>query len=315
MKNKKFTIGLVLLMAGSMAFTSCTKGKTNTAPEPDKETATASDMAMVELIASDMGEIAAQGLDGGMVIFAGNTVTPITSTQPFPNRVLTFSNTTGWDGRTRTGNFEFDENQSYPGATFYRNPGYVATATVTNYIVDNYTVNVNTFKIVNTSPNNWVIGQDLTWEHTYNFEVKKPDGTSITYDGTQTKLMSGYKFGTTASTVAVVQGTAATVNSIIWQRADSVKFYGKSTGLTATGQTYTKTVDKSKPLIRNYTCAPQKIVPASISTRNERHPFVKGIMLFKLPSKGDRTIDFGNYTCDYNVNITIDGITYQQDVD
>jgi hypothetical protein len=311
MKNKKFTIGLVLLIAGSMAFTSCTKGKTNTEPTKDTEISTAADRVLLEMIASDMGEIIAQGADGGSTIFSGT----VTSATAFPNRTLVYSNTGGWDGHTRSGTFTLDESASFTGADYYRMPGYAATATVTNYVVDNYTVDVTTLKVQNTTAGGWTLGKDLTWKHTYDFKVTKPDGRILHYNGYENKILSGYIYGTSTNTNAAVTGTNSVSNTIIWQKASKVGFWGEASGSIVQGKLYTSSVAKDKMLIRDYTCAPEKIFPPSIISRNERHPFISGVMRLSFgPDLGERVIDFGENTCDYNVSITIDGNTYQQDV-
>ena len=124
MKNKKFAFGLTLLMAGSLVFTNCTKNKTNKAPDPDTEVQSTKDVTKVQMIVSDIYEMAGQAGDGASGLLPFLSYSPLsvmqgTATINSTNAVIfydvvakfytvTFANTVGKDGHVRNGVLKYD---------------------------------------------------------------------------------------------------------------------------------------------------------------------------------------------------------------
>lgn len=321
----------MLLIAGTLAFTSCTQNKTNAAPEADKDLTGATDVGIVQLIASDLNEIAAQTCDGTSSITASAYSYP--STMSIPNTTLTsfpaiptnnvvgkiftvtFNNTLGMDGKVRNGVISFDYNTSLLGALFYRQVEFRAVCTSTGYTVgdvnkttgaiDAYSVTINNMVIHNTTPQGFnKATTDLTWSQTTNLTIAKPNGGgTITFVGDQTKDLLN-----TNITNTVVAPYVNSTTPIKWSYART-GWYGNATGTLANnGGSFSTSIVNATALTRDYTCSPEKLVYP------EKHPFMSGYMTLKINGKADRYYDYGLNTCDYNVRVTINGISYPVDI-
>jgi hypothetical protein len=213
MKNKKFTIGLALLISGSLFLTNCTKDKTNPAPEPDTDTQAVKDVIEAQIIVNDIGEIFAQTCEGFGYLLGTHSYAPlskmdgtltINSTSAFisrnPNMVggryfkLAFPTTIGKDGKVRmtlpNDSIVFD----YSGTTlptgmpaeYTRQAGFSVNVKgqsggPATLIVDNYTVVINSMSFFNstaigfplTSPH-LPANENLTWTQTSNVTITRP---------------------------------------------------------------------------------------------------------------------------------------------
>jgi hypothetical protein len=311
MKNNKFTNVLGLLMiAGTVLFTSCNGKKTNEAPEPDKETFSSTDAAIVHMIVTDIGEIGAQvcetqtspTFNSTITAITGSTLTygPAVITNNFNQYAIQFNNTVGYDGKVRNGNIAFTYTPGANNATYYRVPQFTSTVVVTGYIVDGYTVNVNSMKLDNVTPTGFnPASVNLTWNLAADVNIIKPDGKTLTWKGTITRELLNTNAASTYSPTGTIP---------IKIQYAKLGYYGDGEGVTTTGGFYYTNIAKETMLTRDYTCAPEKILYP------ERHPFISGRMTVEIPSKEDRFVDFGMTTCDYNLTISIDGITYHADV-
>jgi hypothetical protein len=74
---------------------------------------------------------------------------------------------------------------------------------------------------------------------------------------------------------------------------DQFAITGNASGTSSTGKTYTVTI--TSPLIRDYSCIEH---------------FTSGTMVVDTGIGPDKTIDFGNGTCDNAVTVTVSGIDY-----
>src|ERR1044072_9476529 len=118
MKNKAFTIGLTLLVAGSLFLVNCTKGKKSEAPSPDYEFVSTQDMNRVQMVISDIEEIGGIAADDYTTLLPWASYTPLStmhgtntinsvaaniSALPVGGYTVTFNNTIGKDGHVRNG--------------------------------------------------------------------------------------------------------------------------------------------------------------------------------------------------------------------
>lgn len=347
MKNKKFTIGLTLLLTGTLLLTNCTKNKTNEAPVPDNNTQSTADLAELQIILSDIIELAGQGHDAtGISPYLSATVTAVkvgTTTVPSnpvaPNvqtgpkyYSISFTNTPGNDGHVRNGLLWYDYSPSTATVPIivHSTPGFIANVTATAYTIDDYSVSINSMTIRNTAPLGFPLTAGLTptnvnlsWAISANLTVASPSWTrNITGEWTKTLLNTGNQavpmpvVGT--QTFMVFQGPAfAAVN---WSRA-YVSYSG-----TGSANLDDKTIQYTiNNLTRNFNSSPEgykyiKYVPATnlyycpIVDSPEKHPFLSGLMTFRRGADPERQVDFGvGDVADYNAKVTISGITYDVD--
>jgi len=352
MKNKKSTIGLMLLLAGSLVLTNCTKNKTNTAPTPDAETtatpklATTTEAVNVQMILSDIHEIAAQVCETNPFLLGTHDGTPLSTTMGTvtinsANAVIfadlmnefftvTFNNTIGKDGHVRNGVLKFNYAPTVTSTIdHYRLPTFIFDVTSTGYTMDSYSVQINNMRIENitpagfpsTIPNTPALGVTLKWKQTADVSIMSMSGSSTlttTFAGEITKEI----LNTNNTPIPMPAGYPTTYTIATYPVFSSLKnekclnsYVINGNGILADGSSYT--IMTTSPLTRNMVSSPEVFVSfngAIIST--ERHPFLTGVLSFKPASKSVRTIDFGasGEIVDYNAKVTVDGTTYDLDI-
>jgi len=347
MKNKKFTIGLTLLLTSTLLLTNCTKNKTNEPPVADNNTQSTADVVELQMILSDIIELAGQGHDAtGISPYLSSTLTAVkvgTTTVPSnpvsPNVQtipkyynITFANTPGNDGHLRNGvlNYDYSTSTSTVPIIVHSTPGFIANVTSTAYTIDNYSVNINSMTIKNMVQPGFPLTAGLTptnvnlsWDINANVTVTSPSWTrTITCNWTKTLLNTGNQAvpmpGVGTQTFMVFQGPAYA--SVIWAKAH-VSYTGSGTANLGDG-TINYTISG---LTRNFNSSPEgykyiKYVPStnpyysSMVDDPERHPFLSGSMTFQNGSNAQRQVDFGvGDVVDYHAKVTIKGITYDVD--
>ena len=109
-----------------------------------------------------------------------------------------------------------------------------------------------------------------------------PDGTSITREAEK------------------IRTTAYNVNDNAFQST----VYGQARGVNRDALQYTHTVDAETPLLFTRACREMRRVAA-----------VSGILLIEVEGESDKTVDFGDGTCDNLVTVTQDGVTTEIEID
>lgn len=347
MKNKKSTIGLMLLMAGSLALTNCTKDKTNPQPEPDKDMTTTTEAVNTQMIINDIQELCGQVCESNAFLLNDHDATPVTimqgtntinSSNAMVNvgsnsYTLTFNNTVGRDGRVRNGVLVFDYTAtpaSVPNK-FYRIPGFIVDVTSVGYSVDNYTISINNMRISNTTPIGFPgtapffpSATKMSWSQTANVSVMSTDGTNTlttTFNGTINKTLENTNNtaipmppGPTATTYTVF-GYSGVNNNFLKLDLQHASYVIEGAGTLANGTAYT--LNTTSPLTRNFVSSPELFVVVSNEVITvERHPFLTGMVNFKPTGSSDRVVDFGESgtIVDYNTKVTIEGITHSLDI-
>jgi hypothetical protein len=303
MKTNKIIFGTtVLILAGSLMFTSCRK-KDRVEEEPDQETATANDNANMENISADLDAMGGEAAETGTVSQRGNgtellSMAPGATVTGFGTSTITVdfgAGVLGQDGRTRSGKIIYDLSQCTPtSSVFYRNPGFKVIITSQNYVVDQHSVTIVNKTIANTTPlsvNSQTVysGVNLTWSINSNISVVKPDGKTVTWTCSRTKELIN------SNDPACYHGQLVPIS---WSMA-KVKLNGTASGTNAKGESYTVTAAN---LVRDFTCSP--------NTNPKRHPFISGTIDYKPGSRPTRHVDYGNGGCDNNATVTVNGVTY-----
>jgi len=353
MKNKKLTIGLTLLMAGSVILTNCTKNKTSEAPSPDNETQSTKDMSRIATIVGDIIEIGAQGGDGAsgllpylsyspLVVMQGTTTINSTGAVLFVDQgskyyTLTFSNTVGKDGHVRNGVLKYDYfpstlidsefSSAPPLVDYYRQPAFRADVTSIGYSVDDYTIGINSFRITNTTPIGFpnitpytpALGVKLTWRNNFDVSLSRAVGTT-----TETSTFVGtiYKTLLNTANTPVPMPLISPQTFTIYQGPAygslnwAKAYYSYNGTAVANLPNIGPTNVTMTDLTRNMNNSPEAFYMdgTSMLLSPEKHPFVSGYMSFKPGSKPSREVNFGvGEVVDYNAKVTIEGITYDVD--
>lgn len=308
MKTKKLIFSLsVILIAGSLAMTSCKKKKNEEQEQPDTETNSASDNNYAESLINDLQSIGAQasengalstfkggnGSGGGEIILAPCATITVDS----PNKTFTVDfGTTGCEGtdkRTRTGKLIYNYSASTNSATAYRHPGFSCTITSDKYKVDGNEVIINNKTVTNTTQLGFNPSTtNLTWTISANIQIiKANNGGTITWTCSRTKTL----LNTNDPTVYAANG-ATPIN---WLKA-KIQISGSASGTNAGGENFASTATN---LVRDFQCTPNSFQP-------HRHPFISGTIEYTPGNRPTRYVDFGAGTCDFNAKVTIKGVTY-----
>jgi hypothetical protein len=116
----------------------------------------------------------------------------------------------------------------------------------------------------------------------------------------------------------------SSTTSIVWTNA-VVSYDGSFKGYTPGEVAYTYSINPEKPLIRNFTCSPDKVLgvsstPSVSILNSEFHPFIDGVASFTTASLYPRSINYGTdeygaivTPCDNSGSVTIKGISYKID--
>ncbi|MEO6303084.1 MAG: hypothetical protein ABIP51_07910 [Bacteroidia bacterium] len=320
---KKITLGFSILAASAIFVTSCNK-KTTEPPVADKEFQTSIDASYantivtdIDMIAGFLGEnsypkfIAPAPGSTGTITVVNNTVFPQSAS-------VTFNNTKCLDGKVRNGSIVMTYTVS-GNSNYYRDYGFQGIITLNNYEVDGWRVDdsvsttVGSVRISNlsTSANPNPQTTKLKWKIDGYFKIEN------ILDPTQKMVWLG---GLTKTLVNTAQLNPNNLTAISWTAA-IVQYEGAFGGVTPGNYPYTYTISTEKPLVRNYTCSPDKVLgvittPTVSIINSEFHPFIDGVASFTTSAgKEPRAIDYGTEgtPCDNSGSITIKGISYKVD--
>lgn len=315
---KKITLGLSILAVSAIFVTSCNK-KVTEAPVADMELQSSVDASFANTIVTDidmicgfLGEntypkfVAPAPGNSGSISIINNTITPKSAS-------ITFNNTKCIDGKTRTGSIVMTYSFTDVNSSYYRDYGFIGKITLNNYVVDGWSVRDSTVFIVKneaTSATPNPATTKLKWSLDGNFNIKNiADPTKkITWVGKLNKVLSN-----------TAQLAPNNLTAITWSLG-VVQYDGAFSGFTSGNTPYTYTVGVDNPLIRNYTCSPDKVAgivttPSVAIVSSEFHPFISGVASFTTSAKEPRAIDYGTEgsPCDNSGTVTIKGISYKID--
>lgn len=314
MKTRKLVFGLTaFILAGSLSLTSCKKKQKEEEEEPDTEQGTITDNNLAESFMNDVAAMGSQASENTTLTTYKQGVNSVVSVPMEQNSLMasacaTLNFNTGAktftidfgtgclcaDNRTRSGQLYFDYSMSTNTITpiYYRTPGFKMSITSNNYVVDNYTVNISSKTIENTTPISIPTGTNpgtnLTWSISANVSIIKPsNGGTVTWNCSRTKELLN------TNDPNCYKGQAFPID---WTKA-KVRLNGSASGMTAGGENYTATITN---LVRDFGGC--KI--------GNMYPFISGNLDFTPGTRPTRYINYGSGSCDRNATVTIKGITY-----
>ncbi len=297
MKKTFFLLGLA-----GIVLTACNK-KSPEPATPDSDVTTAKDALKSYEISNDVFLMAALTRDTYTATpFFGSSGVTIVSDTIAKIDTLLLNNAQGTDGYIRNGKIVIKYAASTLNAKYIRQPGFKCSVELYNYTINTTSVSASSIQISNTTPNGFNPNTtNLSWSATFtNFTTN--DGTkSVVFNGTQSIQL----LNTNTSTVYNNTGNIP----IQWQNA-IISVTGNSTGSNPKGSfEVTFNTPSTDYLYRNLKdCAPEGFLKPG------KHPFTKGLIYLKPNGKNTQVVNVGEGNCDYNVTVTIDGITYQTDV-
>lgn len=300
MKKTVFFLGLT-----GIIFTACNK-KSPEPPTPDNDVTTAKDAVKSYEITNDVFLMAALTRDSYTYTpFFGSTGVTIVSDTVAKIDTLILNNAQGTDGNIRNGKIVIKYSASTLNAKYIRQPGFKCNVELLNYTINSTTVSASSIQISNTTPNGFnPSSTNLSWAANFkNFTTN--DGTrSVVFSSDQTvKLLN-----TNSSSVYNATGNLP----IQWQYA-KISVSGNATGSNPKGSFEVSFNSPSTDyLLRNLSvldgCAPEGFLKPG------KRPFIQGLIYLKPSGKNTQVVNLGDGKCDYNITVTIDGITYQTDV-
>lgn len=157
-------------------------------------------------------------------------------------------------------------------------PGFSMTITLEDFAID-------TIQIEGTRVMTYVSGTDTEKEYNATLTGGKmtfPDGTEATRESTRTRIATFDEDGTKTQ----------------------VARYGSASGINKEGLAYSNVVDETAAILSLSTCIEEGIFAP-----------VSGIMTINIEGESEKTIDFGDGTCDNMVTITQDGVSEEVEID
>lgn len=297
MKKSIFIIGIIGILLAS-----CKKNSPQP-PVPDSDLTYAKDAVTSYEVTNDVFLMTALTRDTYTATpFFGTIGVTIKKDTIGKTDSLFFNNAKGTDGNIRNGIIVIKYAGSLLNAKFIRQPGFKCSVQLINYVINTTTVSATAFNINNTTPNGFNPNTTkLTWATiTSNFTINNGSHSIIT-SGTQNITLNN------TSDPNVYNNTGNL--PINWQFAN-ISVTGNINGSNNSGSFDVTFNNPAKDfLYRDFAgCAPEGFLKPG------KHPFIKGIIYLKPANKNTQKIDMGNQTCDYNMEVTIDGNTYQTDV-
>lgn len=314
---KKITLGFSILAISATLFTGCNK-KTNPEPTADKEFQSSVDVSYanslvteVDMICAYLGETAFPkffvGAPGSQTATIVNNANVYTMSWP--------NNTKCMDGKVRTGSISITVSTGSLGINYYRDAKFTATVSLNNYHVDGWKVIDSVALKIKNNNTNEASYSNLSWNISGILKLVSdslPVKTMV-WDGSINKKL-----------ISTPTPAPSSTTSIVWTNA-VVSYDGSFKGYTPGEVAYTYSINPEKPLIRNFTCSPDKVLGVSttptVSVLNsEFHPFIDGVASFTTASLYPRSINYGaddylisSAPCDNSGSVTIKGISYKID--
>jgi len=343
MNIKRVTAGFCILAGAAALVIGCAKPTPNVAPEPDTETTSALDAVWmlqsitdIDMIVSYLGEN--QFLTNSYIevkeagVPNGSTTAQRDTTHGEPQLVMSFNNTRCVDGILRDGSvfLYYGSSNTNPNKTanskYIREYGFGGSFYLSQYLVDKWKIETDQGHEAvdyNTLPTDKydITSTQMSWYVGGKFLFTPPNGSS------SQPMICEVRLKKTLTNSTDKKVLASKASAITWSNA-VISYTGTANGITSDGKAFTMTLTPERPLVRDWTCSPDKIgnvvqtpTPGVLAQRlEEYHPFVKGIATFIPEGKYPRQIYFGNegdttlsWQCDRVGEILIKGNSYKVD--
>lgn len=294
---------LIVSVLGALITFSCSKKNSPEPATPDSDLTTAKDVIKSYEIMNDVFLMAALTRDTYTATpFFGNSGVSIKKDTVAKKDSLVLTNALGRDGAVRNGTIVIDYSSSVLNAKFIRQPGFKCSVQLLNYTINSMTVSATSIQISNTTPNGFNPNTtNLSWSAAYTNFTMNNGNSSVIITSTHVITLNNTKDPTVYNNTGSIP--------IQWQNAN-INVYGNGSGSNSKGS-FEITFDNPSAdfLFRDFkSCSPEGFVKPG------KHPFTKGLIYLKPNSKNTQIVNVGDGTCDYNIKVTIDGITYQTDV-
>ncbi len=322
---KKIGLSFSMYAVAALLLFSCNK-KDNVVPEADKEVQSSIDISYAAMVITDLEMIC--GHTGENNLYPkfyqpapGATGTMTASRDTFYKYInIGWNKTKCMDGRVRDGSIFMNYTFSNPNAKYYHDFEFVGKVSLSNYKVDNWLVQLkNSFIISNkVAPVNYDPKvTNLSWNMTGDFVLHHPTDSSKNIhcyvDLTKTLLSAGNPTIFPYSKQAAINWTLATV-----------QYKGTLWGETSRNVPFKYEINETTPLVRNFTCFPDKVNGISVVSNTvtpqfeEFHPFINGVASFTTGDLYPRKIYYGMESggdpqCDNTGVVAIKGISYPID--
>ncbi len=352
MNKKKVILGASLLAFSALFVLSCGKRKPNVAPEPDTELQSSIDAAWATFVITELdAQCGFMGEDAGLSHFytavpgteftGTNSATQGSMTitrDPADERItMSFNKTSCVDGRYRDGSLSmrykidptiFTNPVQQQGNIYTKDYSFASVVDLFEYKLDGWLITTlpgtsatlrNTVANANYDP----ATVKLTWTFTGKFKFQHPTDTSknIIWSGTLKKTL------TNSTDKKVFKATANhKTDSLINWRKGVVSYEVNATGFTSRTIPFTIEVTSANPLIRDYSCTPDRVADVTLNgttpvTRFDTfHPISSGIMSFTTGTQYPRQVYFGSeghsgspLQCDNTGEVLIKGNLYRID--
>lgn len=294
---------LLALSLVGIIMSSCSKKNSPEPATPDSDMTTAKDAVKSYEVANDVFLMAALTRDTytATPFFGSSGITVLKDTVAKIDTLI-LTNALGTDGYTRNGKIVIKYAASTLNAKFIRQPGFKCTVELYNYTINTTTVSASSIVISNTTPNGFnPASTKLSWSAAYTNFTMNNGSDAVVMNGTHAITLNN----TNSSSVYNSTGNIP----IQWQNAN-INVTGNITGSNSKGSfEVTFNTPSTDFLYRDFkNCAPDGFVKPG------KHPFTQGLLYVKPNEKNTQVVDIGKGDCDYNIKVTIDGITRQTDV-
>lgn len=330
---KKITLGFSILAATALFMIGCKKEK-DTEIEPDKEFQSSVDISYATQVITDIDMICAYGGENDMDLsrffrntpasVAPNTVT-VSRDTVLKYVFISFNKAMCRDGHVRDGSIGMNYANPNPNSKYYRDFGFTGKILLINYKIDEWSVKLrNDFQVNNlVTPVNYSTSTtNLSWSMTGDFDLKNPTDSS---KNMHCNINFVKTLKNTSDKVVFLPTKQAAIN---WSLA-VVEYKGTMFGETNRNVPFKLAVLDSRPLVRDFTCSPDKVYGTTVGTnsvtpRVEMYtPFTNGVVSFTTSTKYPRTIYYGSEEktdvpsvdapCDNSGAVMIKGISYPID--
>lgn len=293
---------LIFGFAG-LVLASCNKKNSPEPATPDSDMTTAKDAVKSYEVMNDVFLMAALTRDSYTATpFFGNSGITILKDTLAKIDTLVLNNALGTDGNVRNGKIVINYSASTLNAKFIRQPGFKCTIDWNNYTINSTTVSATSIIVSNTTPNGFNPNTTkLSWSVAYtNFTIN---------NGLSSVVMSAtHAISLNNTNDPNVYNNTGNL-PIQWQNAN-INITGDGNGSNSVGSfNVTFNIPSTDYLYRDFkNCAPEAFVKPG------KHPFTKGLLYVKPNGKNTQFVNIGEGNCDYNIKVTIDGITRHTDV-
>lgn len=327
---KKIAFGFSILAAAAVVMIGCKKEKDEEIT-PDMEFQSSVDVSYAMQVISDIDMVMSYAGENDQdlsrffrhVPAYASTSSVVTVSRDTGMHVInvSFNKALCRDGHRRDGTITMNFTNSNPNAKYIRDFEFLGKVRLITYKVDGWTIkSMNDFVIrnlvapVNYSPST----TNLSWSLKGDFQLIHPS------DSTKNMRCEVNLVKTLTNTSDKNVFPPSKQAAINWS-ISVVNYTGNAFGLTNRDQPFQYKIYDSRPLVRDFTCSPDKVTGTTVGTNSVTPayelytPFTNGVASFTTSTKYPREIYYGAEDsdvagpCDNAGTVMIKGISYPVD--